>query len=59
MVSMRRRGETRMPEQLGVATMVLADAPVSINANTAPADKKSTKAETLNMCSVNAQQYAK
>ena len=59
MVSMRRRGETRMPEQLDVATMVLADAPVRTNANIAPADKKITKAETLNMCSVNAQQYAK
>ncbi len=38
-----------MPEQLGVGTMVLADAHVSVTVSTA--DRKSTEAGSHNMCS--------
>jgi hypothetical protein len=46
-----------MPEQLGVATMVLADAHVSVTANTATADKKSTEAGAHNTRSLSAHGY--
>ena len=48
-----------MPEQLGVGTLVPADAPVRVNASTAAADRKITKARTHNMRSLSAQGYAK
>ena len=48
-----------MPEQLGVATAVVADAHVSVNASTAAADRKSTKARTHNMRSLSAHGYTK